>query len=177
MGSSPGFLGNPFRSMPRARNSGDPGGTSQYRSARCCLPPCQQRRHRNHRVFGTEPSRPASLLCTLRSHQSPGEWQHSLPACLLDCDRAGLAPAGFHQEVSPLHLRFLLFQAFPSAMTMSALSIPFFLAYCSLHSEERAISLSLKVLPYQPRPARNLFQVSNSVRPMHLFGHTFDHDY
>src|SRR5260370_29280236 len=32
-------------------------------------------------------------------------------------------------------------------------------------------------LPYQPRPARNQFQVRNSVRPMHLFGHTFDHDY
>ena len=46
-----------------------------------------------------------------------------------------------------------------------------------MHSEERAISLSLKVLPYQPRPARNPFQVRNSVRPMHLFGHTFDHDY
>jgi hypothetical protein len=22
-------------------------------------------------------------VCTLRTHQSPGEWQHSLPACLL----------------------------------------------------------------------------------------------
>ena len=33
--------------------------------------------------FGAEPSRPASLLCTLRTHQSPGEWQHSLPACSL----------------------------------------------------------------------------------------------
>ena len=72
------------------------------------------------RVFGAEPSRPASLLCTLRTHQSPGEWQHSLPACLLDCGRAGLTPAGFHQEVSPSHHRFLLFQTFPSAMTMSA---------------------------------------------------------
>src|SRR5271154_3264386 len=28
-----------------------------------------------------------------------------------------------------------------------------------------------------PKPARNPFQVRNSVRPMHLFGHTFDHDY
>jgi hypothetical protein len=35
------------------------------------------------RVFGAESSRPASLLCTLRTHQSPGEWQHSLPACML----------------------------------------------------------------------------------------------
>ena len=52
-----------------------------------------------------------------------------------------------------------------------------------MHSEERAISLSWKLLLllllllYQPRLARNPFQVRNSVRPMHLFGHTFDHDY
>src|ERR1700687_1912265 len=52
-----------------------------------------------------------------------------------------------------------------------------FLGPLTVHSEERALSLSLKVLPYQPRPARNPFQVRNSVRPMHLFGHTFDHDY
>jgi hypothetical protein len=72
------------------------------------------------RVFGAESSGPASLLCTLRTHRSPGAWQHSLPACLLHCDRAGLTPAGFHQEVSPSHLRILLFQDFPSAITMSA---------------------------------------------------------
>ena len=35
----------------------------------------------------------------------------------------------------------------------------------------------VEAVPYQPRPARNPFQVRNSVRPMHLFGHTFDHDY
>ena len=52
-----------------------------------------------------------------------------------------------------------------------------FLSVLLRDSEERAISLSLKVLPYQPRLARNPFQVRNSVRPMHLFGHTFDHDY
>src|SRR5882724_8824395 len=52
-----------------------------------------------------------------------------------------------------------------------------FWAHRPVHSEERGISLSLKVLPCQPRPARNLLQVRNSVRPMHLFGHTFDHDY
>src|ERR1035437_7604504 len=61
---------------------------------------------------------------------------------------------------------------------MSAVSSTFG-AYCSVHSEERAISLSLKVLPlpYQPRLARNRFRSGNSVRPIHLFGHTFDHDY
>jgi hypothetical protein len=95
------------------------------------------------RVFGAESSRPASLLCTLRTHQSPGEWQHSLPACLLDCDRAGLAPAGFQQEVSPFHLRFLLFQTFPSAITMSALS-RVFREHCGMHSEKSAISLWLR---------------------------------
>src|ERR1035441_1884230 len=61
---------------------------------------------------------------------------------------------------------------------MSAVSSTFG-AHWSVHSEERAISLSLKVLPlpYQPRLARNRFQVRNSVRPMHLFGHNLDHDY
>ena len=48
-----------------------------------------------------------------------------------------------------------------------------------MHSEERAISLSLKLLLllYQPRLARNRFRSGNSVRPIHLFGHNFDHDY
>src|SRR5437868_10652722 len=95
--------------------------------------------------FGAESSRPASLLCTLRTHQSPGEWQHSLPACLLD--RAGLAPAGFHQEVSPSHLRFLLLQTFPSAITMSALSSTF-RAHSNRDSEKSAISLSLMGFPH-----------------------------
>ncbi len=35
-----------------------------------------------------------SLLCTLRTHQSPGEWQHSLLTCLLDLGQTGLARAG-----------------------------------------------------------------------------------
>src|SRR6516165_3940663 len=74
------------------------------------------------RVFGAESSRPASSLCTLRTHQSPGGRQHSLPACVLRFGRAGLAPAGFHQEVSPSHFRFLLFHACPSAITVSARS-------------------------------------------------------
>jgi hypothetical protein len=44
--------------------------------------------------FGAESSRPAALLSTLRTHQSPGEWQDSLLTCLLDFDQAGFAPAG-----------------------------------------------------------------------------------
>jgi len=44
--------------------------------------------------FGAEPSRPATLLSTLRTHQSPDEWQDSLLTCLLDFDQAGFTPAG-----------------------------------------------------------------------------------
>ena len=124
-GSSPGFLGNPFGSMPRARDSGDPGATSHIGRPDAAFRLVNSVGIATSRVFGAESSRPASLLCTLRTHQSPGEWQHSLPVCLLDCDRAGLTPAGFHQEVSPFHLRFLLFQTCPSAITMSAVSIVF----------------------------------------------------
>jgi len=100
-GSSPGFLGNPFGSMPRARDSGDPGATSHIGRPDAAFRLVNGVGIATSRVFGAESSRPASLLCTLRTHQSPGEWQHSLPVCLLDCDRAGLSPAGFHQEVSP----------------------------------------------------------------------------
>src|SRR5450432_649970 len=45
------------------------------------------------------------------------------------------------------------------------------------HSEERHFAL-IEALPFPTqRLARNRFQVRNSVRPMHLFGHTLDHDY
>jgi len=145
-GSSPGFLGNPFGSMPRARDSGDPGATSHIGRPDAAFRLVNGVGIATSRVFGAESSRPASLLCTLRTHQSPGEWQHSLPVCLLDCDRAGLTPAGFHQEVSPSHSRFLLFQAFPSAITMSAVSSAF-RAHYSMHAKECAISLSLKMCP------------------------------
>jgi hypothetical protein len=39
-------------------------------------------------VFGADSSRPASSLCTLRTHQLPDEWQHSLSACLLAFGRS-----------------------------------------------------------------------------------------
>jgi len=46
------------------------------------------------RDFGADPHGLATLLSTLRTHQSPGEWQDSLLTCLLDFDQAGFAPAG-----------------------------------------------------------------------------------
>ena len=84
MASSPGFLGNPFGNMPRASDSGDFGPPFAI-----AVVPDTAFRHfndvgyRHDSNFGAESSRPASLLCTLRTHQSPGEWQHSLPACSL----------------------------------------------------------------------------------------------
>jgi hypothetical protein len=73
----------PFGSMPRARDSGGP-----VRPHPTGRPGTAFRSHNSVGVrhgfdFGAESSRPASLLCTLRTHRSPGEWQHWLPACWL----------------------------------------------------------------------------------------------
>jgi hypothetical protein len=65
--------------------------------------------------FGAEPSRPASLLCTLRTHQSPGEWQHSLPACSLALAVRDSHPLDFIKWFPLLHCWFLHFHASPSA--------------------------------------------------------------
>src|SRR5271167_2054421 len=47
-----------------------------------------------------------------------------------------------------------------------------------MHSKKSAISLSWMVLPFPTVGSLVIvFQVRNSVRPMHLFGHTRDHDY
>src|SRR5258707_1477844 len=46
-----------------------------------------------------------------------------------------------------------------------------------MYAEECAISLSLKMWRSNQDSLAIKFQVGNSVRPMHLFGHTFDHDY
>ena len=65
--------------------------------------------------FGADSSRPASLLCTLRTHRSPGEWQHVLPACWLALAGRDSHPLDstkrFHWLISAL-----LFQAFPNAI-------------------------------------------------------------
>ena len=53
--------------------------------------------------FGAESSRPASLLCTLRTHQSPGEWQHSLPVCSLALTGRDSHPLDFVKRFHLLH--------------------------------------------------------------------------
>ena len=84
MGSALGFLGNPLESMPRARDSGGPQDALAL-TAVWVQPSTRITASASASAndFGAESSRPASLLCTLRTHQSPGAWQHSLPACLL----------------------------------------------------------------------------------------------
>src|SRR5262249_62416874 len=108
--------------------------------------------------FGAESSRPASLLCTLRTHQSPSEWQHSLPACLLGFDRTGLAPAGFHQEVSPSHLRFPLFQVLPSAIfTVPTLRFQVLYVFLVLaHDRRRIVHFNVTAHPTAEWTAQQL---------------------
>src|ERR1700675_4870729 len=74
--------------------------------------------------FGAGSSRPASLLCTLRTHQSPGEWQHSLPACSLALTGRDLHPLDFIKWFPLLHCRFLHFHAFPSATYRKSYTAP-----------------------------------------------------
>src|SRR6516165_535187 len=66
--------------------------------------------------FGAESSRPASLLCTLRTQQLPGEWQHSLPACSLALAGRDSHPLDFIKWFPLLHYWFLHFHAYPSAI-------------------------------------------------------------
>jgi hypothetical protein len=70
-----------------------------------------------------------------------------------------------------------LFSTPLASLTMSAPSSIFW-ADWSVGSKQSAISLSLRVLlvPTQS-PLVIVFQVRNSVRPMHLFGLNRDHDY
>jgi hypothetical protein len=66
-------------------DTADPSTTSRYRS----LPDTAVHLGKGVGVgtthdFGAQSSRPASLLSTLRTPRSPGEWQDSLLSCLLD---------------------------------------------------------------------------------------------
>ncbi len=81
--SSPGFAGNPLESMPRARDSGDPALPLHSGGADAALRLVNSVGIATTTDVGAESSRPAFSLCTLRTRQSPGEWQHSLPACPL----------------------------------------------------------------------------------------------
>src|SRR5216684_2309245 len=76
---------------------------------------------------------PSALLTASASRQAEFS-ELNLHGLLPCCGRAGLTPARLHQGVSPSHLRFLLFHAFPSAITMPARVKNFFVFFCSLFS-------------------------------------------
>ena len=86
--------------------------------------------------FGAVPSRPASLLCTLRTHQSPDDWQHSLAARSLALAVRDLHPLDFIKWFPLLHYWFLHFHAFPSATYRN-----FRAAYGRCHSSKRTAKL------------------------------------
>jgi hypothetical protein len=79
-GSSPGFTGNPLVSMPRASDSGDPERTSHTSAPNSAFRLQHGVGIAVRSISELIPSRPAYSLCTLRTRQSPNEWQHSLPA-------------------------------------------------------------------------------------------------
>src|SRR2546430_108657 len=56
-----------------------------------------------------------TLFRSLHTHQSPGEWQHSLPACSLALTGRGSHPLDFIKWFPLLHCWFLHFHAYPSA--------------------------------------------------------------
>jgi hypothetical protein len=90
IGSPLRFLGHPCGACP---GLGTPASRPDLATnGRCRILPSAATKTIND--FGAESSGPASLLSTLRTHQSPGEWQDSLLICLLDFDQAGFAPAG-----------------------------------------------------------------------------------
>ncbi len=58
----------------------------------------------------------AASLAALRfgTHQSPGEWQHSLPACSLALTGRDLHPLDINKWFPLFHFWFLHFHAFPA---------------------------------------------------------------
>ena len=83
MGSSPVFLGSPLGSVPRAGDSGGPRSPRAIGGPSVAFRQANGVGNRHANDFGADSSRPASSLSTLRTHQSPSEWQDSLPACPL----------------------------------------------------------------------------------------------
>ena len=103
-GSSPGFTGNPLISMPRASDSGDPGHPrlpalpdAAFRAANGVGIAMRSISELNPRGLLTRCVRfaPASRPTNGNTRCRPARYGF---------DRAGLAPAGLHQEVSLTHL-------------------------------------------------------------------------
>src|SRR6516165_6404780 len=106
MRSSLRFLENPLGSMPRARDSGDPRNALAIVGVRILPSALLTASASRSRLF-SELNLHGLLPCCVRfiTHQSPGEWQHLLPTCLLGFrrgrDRAE-ARALRHKSRSPV---------------------------------------------------------------------------
>lgn len=84
VGSSPGFTGNPFGSMPRAGDSGDPESSSHIGRPGAAFRQANGVGIRNDETFSELVLHGLLPRCVrFVTRQSPGEWQHSLPACPL----------------------------------------------------------------------------------------------
>ena len=93
IGSSLRFLGHPCGACPGLETPASRHDLAN--SGRCRILPSANLDNVGLATmdnFGADPSRPAALLSTLRTHRSPGEWQDSLLTCLLDFSQVGLAP-------------------------------------------------------------------------------------
>jgi len=140
-GSSPGFLGNPFGSMPRARDSGDPGATSHYRSFRV-LPSALLTASASRPAEFSELNLRGLLPCCVRfaptSRPVNGN-THYRPA-------RSLWPGGTYTRWIPIRSFTVSssvppLPSFPSAITMSAMSSTI-RAHDGMHSEtERHFAL------------------------------------
>jgi len=125
------------------------------------------------RVFGAESSRPASLLCTLRTHQSPGEWQHSLSACVLALAVRDLHPLdsikGFHR---------LIFGSSSSTLSQRDNNVGSVKLFSTtlLRALRRVVLFVFVDFCIDDHGSLVIFR-SASVRPRHLFDQNFDHDY
>src|SRR5207253_2679802 len=104
IGSSLRFLGHPCGACPGLETPASRPDLAN--SGRCRILPSANLDNVGLATmdnFGADPSRPAALLSTLRTHRSPGEWQDSLLTCLLDFSQVGLAPSVLDEFDHPLH--------------------------------------------------------------------------
>jgi hypothetical protein len=103
----------PVKACPELETPAIPVRPSQFRSSRMLPSACLNSVGiATMKDFGAEPSWPASLLCTLRTRQSPDVWQHSLPARSL-----ALAGRDFHPLDFIKRFHLLIYGSSSSALT------------------------------------------------------------
>ncbi len=102
-GSSPGFTGSPLVSMPRARDSGDPGSTSHYGGPDAAFRWLNGVGIAIIKDFGADPHGLLTRCVRFAPASRPANGNTRYRPARYGFDRAGLAPAGLQQEVSPPH--------------------------------------------------------------------------